>query len=402
MFDPIMFLSALTPLDPMPGEPVVGEELPPEGKVPTGEEPPGAGKEQDDTPKDPPPVEDTPPETEEPPAAEVPVEQTPPAQEDAVSEEEEEVTTSTGEPEPVPEPLPLWMGVSAGALAGLILGILGTLLVRKLFCRKQKPIIYPKTEELSPLSAPAASGVQVSKLHQQGARSSQQDSFAVSPENLYPAKGLLAVVCDGMGGLKNGDKVSQAAVAAIVNGFLELDGAPDRLLLCLLAKANRAVNDLLGPGGQRSSGTTVVAGILKENHFSFLSVGDSRICLFRDGQLFQLNREHVFINELSTDAVNDRMSFREAWSDSRHGALTSFVGMGELKHIDIPARPQEVRPGDKLILMSDGVYNALTEEELKSALILPSGADTDLLGQLIEDKHFEHQDNYTAVVLSIS
>lgn len=294
-------------------------------------------------------------------------------------------------------PMPVWLGLTA--LAGLLVGVLGYWILQKLKSRSRAAASsYPTTEEL-PGAIPME--LQISKLHEQGARSSQQDSFAVSPAELIPTKGTLAVVCDGMGGLQDGDKVSQAAVAAMINGFLDLQGDPQRLLLGLLANANRAVNHLLGPAGQRKSGTTMVAGILKDNRFSYLSVGDSRICLYRAGQLIQLNREHVYGSDLSLDAVNDRISFREAFGSPQQGALTSFLGMGELKYIDMPAHPLQVLPGDKLILMSDGVYNALTTDELTAALEQSSGDDTAALRTAIEEKHYEQQDNYTAVVLTV-
>ena len=357
-------------------------------------------------------------ETEETPAAieEVPEvsEEAPEAVEEApekiVEEGEtgsEETITTVVEEEPEPEPnlLPLWIGL--GVIAGILIGAVGAILLRKLRKKKSKTEAaadkksaeaYPATLEIA---AEPVSEIRISKLHEQGARSSQQDSFAASPKELLPSKGVLAVVCDGMGGLQDGDKVSQAAVSAMLNGFLELQGDPSRVLLALLAKANRAVNYLLGPAGQRRSGTTMVAGILKDSKFSYLSVGDSRICLYRAGQLIQLNREHVYGNDLVTDAVNDLTGFREVWTNPQQGALTSFLGMGELKYIDIPAQPVQVLAGDKLILMSDGVYNALTPEEMTAALALPSGEDTEALRAAIDAKHYEHQDNYTAVVLTV-
>jgi len=299
------------------------------------------------------------------------------------------------------ELFPLWIGLSIllGALITIGIYFLVRAIRKKKKAKKQDAAAsYPATLELP---AEQAADIQISKLHEQGARSSQQDSFASSPAELLTSKGILAVVCDGMGGLQDGDKVSQAAVTAMLNGFLELQGEPQRLLLALLAKANRAVNYLLGPSGQRRSGTTMVAGILKENQFSYLSVGDSRICLYRAGQLIQLNREHVYSNDLVADAVNDLTSFREVWTNPQQGALTSFLGMGELKHIDIPAQPLQVVAGDKLILMSDGVYNALSLEEMTAALALPSGEDTAALHTAIDAKHYEQQDNYTAVVLTV-
>lgn len=335
-------------------------------------------------------------------------EETPETEEvpEVVVEEAEETVTETivlteEEPAPAPNLLPLWVGL--GVLGGILIGAAAAILCRRLLKRdkNKKNAAYPSTLELADCAAELPLTVQISKLHEQGARSCQQDSFAVSPMELLPTKGLLAVVCDGMGGLQDGDKVSQAAVSAMLSGFVELQGEPDRLILGLLAKANRAVNFLLGPTGQRRSGTTMVAGILKDNRFSYLSVGDSRICLYRAGQLIQLNREHIYVNDLSTDAVNELTSFREVWTNPQQGALTSFLGMGELKHIDIPAQPLQVLAGDKLILMSDGVYNALTLEEMTAALALPSGEDAEALRAAIDAKHYEHQDNYTAVVLTV-
>lgn len=251
---------------------------------------------------------------------------------------------------------------------------------------------------------PAAAGawngtVQVGKVHQQGARDSQQDCFSVSPEELIPTHGLLAVVADGMGGLSDGDKVSQAAVTAIMNSFYETTGDPDGALLTLLARANQAVNTLLGPGGRSKSGSTLVMGLIRAGKFHYLCVGDSRICLYRAGTLYQLNREHIYRHELNLKAVNGTGTFQEAATHPTASGLTSYLGMGTLKYADVPARPADILPGDKFILMSDGVYNALTDAELTAALDLPAEQAAAALEKAIQNKHYPRQDNYTAVIL---
>lgn len=253
---------------------------------------------------------------------------------------------------------------------------------------------------------PAVSGrIAIEKLHEQGRRKSQQDSFFVSPEEEAPTRelieqgpGLLAVVGDGMGGLSNGDQVSQTAVTAIANSFASLRGSPEEVLLTLLTRANAAVNDMLGPDGLYSGGSTLVMALLREGRFHYLSVGDSRVCLCRDGALFQLNREHVFRDELYLRAVNGETSVREALSHPQSAGLTSFLGMGQLKYADLPAQSIPIRPGDVFILMSDGVYNAIPEEELAGLLSRGPGA-AEALRAAIEDRDYSNQDNYTAVIL---
>lgn len=254
-------------------------------------------------------------------------------------------------------------------------------------------------------SAPAKSsqpsgGFSVGKLHELGDRESQQDCFAVSPAELISSHGLLAVVADGMGGLADGDKVSQTAVAAMLDGFLASDSDPETLLLSLAEQANRQVNRLLGPANIGKSGSTMVAGLIRNGRFHYLSIGDSRICLFRDGQLIQLNREHIYRHELSIQALSGMGSIQGAAAHPKAAGLTSYLGMGQLKYVDIPAQSVEIRAGDKFILMSDGVYNALSESELSFALNKTAEMAAQKIGEMIAAKAYRNQDNYTAVILA--
>ncbi len=240
----------------------------------------------------------------------------------------------------------------------------------------------------------------IGKVHCQGARDYQEDCFAVSEPDAAGSHGLLAVVADGMGGLEDGEQVSQTAVGTAISEFYELIGDADLVLMTLLSKANQAVNRFLGPDRLYKCGATMVMGLIKNGHFHYISVGDSRICLFRDGKLMQLNREHVFKNELLHRAINSEAGFQEAYEHPKAAGLTSFLGQGSLKHVDLGAKPVTVCPGDKFILMSDGVYNALSVEELSSALVLGPEEAAGEIQSLIEQKAFINQDNYTAVIIA--
>lgn len=259
-------------------------------------------------------------------------------------------------------------------------------------------------KKLRPAEMPAAAGeiarIKVGKLHAQGAREYQQDCFAVSDPSLIKSHGLLAIVADGMGGLEDGDKVSMATVETILGAFPYLQPEePERQLLELARQAVQYVNRMLGEEGLRKSGSTLAMGLLKGRTFSFLSMGDSHIYLLRDGALMLLNREHIFRNELAIRAVNGEFSLQEAYADEQGAGLVSFVGMGPVKYIDIPAEPVAVRPGDKFILMSDGIYNALEPDELCAALEGDAEAAARRLNELIAAKGYVNQDNYTGIIL---
>ena len=85
---------------------------------------------------------------------------------------------------------------------------------------KKEPVIttlLPRTVDIRRRPyRPARSAASQSKVHAQGARESQQDSFSVSSDSLQP-DGILAVVADGMGGLADGDRVSQTIVSAVMH-----------------------------------------------------------------------------------------------------------------------------------------------------------------------------------------
>lgn len=262
--------------------------------------------------------------------------------------------------------------------------------------RKKKP-----TPQVESVVRPVGGGsVDVGKLHEIGDRESQQDCFAVSPEELYCSRGVLAVVADGMGGLADGDKVSQAVVTAMMDGFFAAE-EEGNILLPLALQANQKVNQLLGPTGIGKSGSTMVAGLLRGGYFHYLSIGDSRICLYRDGRLMQLNREHVYENDLAIGALNGIGTLQSAASHPNKAGLTSYLGMGQLKYVDIPAESVLVREGDKFILMSDGVYNALQEYEIENALENDAEKAAERLGEIIAEKAYRNQDNYSAVILAV-
>lgn len=292
--------------------------------------------------------------------------------------------------------------IGLGVLSLLLMAAVVLLAIRsrnlKRHIRRRKPSATERPAAGAAAATEEPAAIQVGKLHRIGDRESQQDCLAVSPTELYDARGVLAVVADGMGGLSDGDKMSQTAASAMMNGFMNCREYSPDLILALTVEANQAVNRVLGPN-QGRSGTTLVAGIVKDGLFSYVSVGDSRICLYRQGLLTQLNREHIYRNELRTQAVNGLGTLWDAGTHPKAAGLTSYLGMGSLKYLDIPAEPLRVCRGDKIILMSDGVYNAMTLPELEGALALPAQQAADAIGQTIHAKAYRNQDNYTAVIL---
>ena len=125
-----------------------------------------------------------------------------------------------------------------------------------------------KTEETPALLGlggrlPGSAGT-VGKLHNIGMRSSQQDSLGVTGYS----GGLFAVVADGMGGLSDGDKVSQKVVLTMLQDAVKLSGGKTAgMLWHMTAHANREVNHMLGAANQYKSGSTLIAVLVENGSF---------------------------------------------------------------------------------------------------------------------------------------
>lgn len=238
----------------------------------------------------------------------------------------------------------------------------------------------------------------IGKMHGIGKRSYQQDSFGV----FEYSEGVFAIVADGMGGLTDGDKVSQKIVYSMMNKVSEIEiNNHVNQLYPLAAYANSEVNAMLDGCGRNKSGSTLVAVLANRDYFHWISIGDSRIYLFRNGKLIQMNSEHIYKRELFLDAMNQRMSFSDVMKDRQRNCVTSYVGMGEIKYVEGSLKAVETIDGDKVLVMSDGVFNTLTEAEICDVLLHTEHGKqaAEVLGEKIEEKNHPKQDNYTVIIL---
>lgn len=240
--------------------------------------------------------------------------------------------------------------------------------------------------------------IQYAALQNVGRRSGQQDSFDV----VELEDGLIATVADGMGGLSDGDKVSRRIVQVVRQkwGSLRVDQLL-RKLPQMVMKINDEVNQMLGQDGLCKSGSTLVMALVQPDRIEWISVGDSRIYLYRGRSLLQLNREHDFETDLELYAVNHEIDFEEAYTHPKKRSVSSYMGMGRLKAVDTMRQAIAAEPGDRLLLMSDGVFNALSSEEM--ADILTRYANVHEAAAAMETAVLAHanphQDNFTAVII---
>ena len=243
---------------------------------------------------------------------------------------------------------------------------------------------------------------QIANLQGVGQRARQEDSFTLA--NAFDVKsmkrdGLLFVVCDGMGGMKDGKEASEAAIASIRQSFASLNRQSDiaEQLKEALYQASDRVESFIGGVG----GSTAILSVIYDEKLYYASVGDSYYYLKRGDCVYRLNREHNMCNQICMDCIREgNMDPSEGRADAEATALTQFIGMVGLSDIDASVRPLPLKEGDVLLACSDGVGGTIDENEVLAALSLDNPQD---MCEAIERGIVLHnkfnQDNYTAVVV---
>jgi len=206
-------------------------------------------------------------------------------------------------------------------------------------------------------------------------RPSNEDNFG------YDERLGIFVVCDGMGGHAAGEVASQIAVETVLGYFRDrkpaveedayLDDAPlgARLLADAVKKANDAILDYAEQNKNTSGmGTTLVAARFADGMFSIANVGDSRIYLFREGQLMQLTEDHSLVME---QVRRGMITLEQAKRSSAQNIITRALGTDESTLPDLGEFPAQ--DGDVLLLTTDGVLRHVDDAEIRSILLqLPS------------------------------
>lgn len=236
----------------------------------------------------------------------------------------------------------------------------------------------------------------------QGTREYQQDAAYAEVGNGLGA----AILCDGMGGLNGGEKASNLGVKHFVRDLKEawpMASVPG-FLVQEAKRLDRMVNGLVDEAGNRlNAGSTMVAAVIEAGLLYWVSVGDSRMYLLRDGSLTCLTAEHNYKTMLreKLEAGQISMDYYEA-EIGQGEALTSYLGMGNISLIDVNQSPFSLRENDVLLLCSDGLYKTLNQEQIQ-ALLEESGNDIVLAAErLIQTARrlgVRGQDNTTLILI---
>lgn len=178
---------------------------------------------------------------------------------------------------------------------------------------------------------------------------------------------LAAVVCDGMGGMHGGKLASELAVSAFMADFRKnllrcTEKTPDlaALLQNACAVANRVVYQYSCSNTECAGmGTTIVAVALRGGMAAILNIGDSRAYQITRRGIVQITKDHSLVEEM---VDRGELSRAEARSHPKKNFITRALGVDAQVQADCFS--VRLRPGERLLLCSDGLSNTLPDETL--------------------------------------
>lgn len=244
-----------------------------------------------------------------------------------------------------------------------------------------------------------------------GGRNENQDTCGFSETG----RGLLLVVCDGMGGGPGGKTASYLATSTIINFVQKADkpelndptatgyGTNNETLLEMAVKAaNKALRDKIIESPELNGmGTTVTAVLLTADSATVAHVGDSRVYQLRKSRIVFRTADHSRVAEMVRAGA---LSEEQARLSSISNLITRALGIGD--EVDVDVSTVSYQKNDRFVLCTDGVWGAMPQPELVKTLMCNKSiettadvvnADVESAGQLKGGQH----DNYTMIMVDM-
>jgi len=218
-------------------------------------------------------------------------------------------------------------------------------------------------------------------------RDNEDNAFARAP---------VFVVADGMGGAQAGEVASRIAIEAFEQGLPD-DGSPEERLATRVREANNQIYERSRAERSRAGmGTTLTAAYVDDAHVAIAHVGDSRAYLFRDGTLQRLTQDHSLVDEL---VRRGKLTEEQAAEHPQRSIITRALGPEPDVEVDTWTYP--ARPGDVVLLCSDGLTSMISEERVREVLAANENLDAAADALIHEANEAGGRDNITVVLFRL-
>ncbi len=192
-----------------------------------------------------------------------------------------------------------------------------------------------------------------------------------------------------------GDVLTLPDLVAVADGFGGRDDLAAAALEAFAARGFEAAVEAAEPGDDLT-GTTLTAVQLDGATARITHVGDARVQLVRGDQVDVLTHDHTLVAAL---VESGQLTEDEARSHPHRNLINrALVG----RPVVPDERVVDLRPGDRLVLTTDGVHSVIDPEVLAELVVDMGGPQSvaDAIGAAVEAAG--SPDNHTVVVLDLT
>lgn len=230
-----------------------------------------------------------------------------------------------------------------------------------------------------------------------GNRKQNEDSYG----SFSNGHAVVMVVADGMGGHSGGKLASELLVKEVVSQFKNESGRVAdpvvflrRVLLCAHEEINRSGAAQNPPIQPRTTG---VICLVQNGHAWWAHLGDSRLYMFRHGELIFRSRDHSRVEELIQQGL---ITSKQALTHPQRNQVTRCLGGPDPLTTITISKEVPMQMGDRILLCTDGLWNALRSKRI---LELVNGEHMDDIASNLaseaEALSMPHADNITIVLM---
>jgi serine/threonine protein phosphatase PrpC len=200
-------------------------------------------------------------------------------------------------------------------------------------------------------------------------KTSNQDSVLFKHGTYQDGEVLMAIICDGMGGLAKGELASATVIRAFSKWFdEELPYELEKLDLKVIGgKWSLMLKDLniemiqFSQAMKITMGTTFTGALFVGNEYLVVHVGDTRLYHISNG-IRQITNDQTFI---AREIKKGTMTVEQAKTDKRRNMLLQCVGASENLEPDVFIETQE---RGAYMICSDGFRHEISEREIVESL----------------------------------
>lgn len=238
-----------------------------------------------------------------------------------------------------------------------------------------------------------------------------QDSLCVMEAHTSAGEILMAVICDGMGGLAKGE-VASASVAQALSAWFAQE-LPAQLVggdywedirirwRQLLLDENQKIGRYAGAQGLQL-GTTVCALLLvNEERYLIAHVGDSRIYCLDDQKIQQITEDQTVT---ASEVRAGRLTPEQAKTDPRRNVLLQCVGAST--HMEPVMMQGSLHKNQAFLLCSDGFRRKISADEIHQGLRpCMAGSEDEMKNNLVRltelNKERQEKDNISSILIQV-